>query len=154
MRWVQLCGSLSILWHCLSLGLEWKLTFSSPVATAEISKFAVILSAALSQHHLSGFEPLNPTCFRMRYCLQMPGYWGTEDHFPTPSPRALIPRTTGVVFLTPLRSIVSVIHTALIQPSCVGSQCGDKGALLTLSLFSSTSSFCVKLSLEKKSYKN
>ena len=34
-RWVQLCGSLSILWHCLSLGLGWKLTFSSPVATAE-----------------------------------------------------------------------------------------------------------------------
>ena len=27
---VQLWGSLSILWHCLSLGLEWKLTFSSP----------------------------------------------------------------------------------------------------------------------------
>ena len=35
---MQLCGSLSILWHCLSLGLEWKLTFSSPVATAEFSK--------------------------------------------------------------------------------------------------------------------
>ena len=32
-RWVQLYGSLNILWHCLSLGLEWKLTFSSPVAT-------------------------------------------------------------------------------------------------------------------------
>ena len=47
---------LSILWHCLSLGWEWKLTFSSPVATAEFSKFAGILSAALSQHHLSGFE--------------------------------------------------------------------------------------------------
>jgi len=30
--------------------------FSSPVATAEFSKFAGILSAALSQHHLSGFE--------------------------------------------------------------------------------------------------
>ena len=29
--------------------------FSSPVATAEFSKFAGILSAALSQHHLSGF---------------------------------------------------------------------------------------------------
>ena len=28
LRWVQLCGSLNILWHCLSLGLEWKLTFS------------------------------------------------------------------------------------------------------------------------------
>ena len=35
--------SLSSLWHCLSLGLEWKLTFSSPVATAEFSKFAGIL---------------------------------------------------------------------------------------------------------------
>ena len=39
-----------------SLGLEWKLPFSSPVATAELSKFAGILSAALSQHHLLGFE--------------------------------------------------------------------------------------------------
>ena len=38
------------------LWLEWKLTFFSPVATAEFSKFAGILSAALSQHHLSGFE--------------------------------------------------------------------------------------------------
>ena len=28
---MQLCSSLSILGHCLSLGLEWKLTFSSPV---------------------------------------------------------------------------------------------------------------------------
>ena len=48
---MQLCGSLNILWHCLSLGLE-----SSPVATAEFSKFAGMLSAALSQHHLLGFE--------------------------------------------------------------------------------------------------
>ena len=31
-RCVQLCGSLNILWHCLSLRLEWKLNFSSPVA--------------------------------------------------------------------------------------------------------------------------
>ena len=31
---------------------SWKLTFSSPVPTAEISKFAGILSAAPSQHHL------------------------------------------------------------------------------------------------------
>ena len=31
---MQLCSSLSILWHCLSLRLEWKLTFTSPVATA------------------------------------------------------------------------------------------------------------------------
>ena len=31
---MQLFGSLRIVWHCLSLGLEWKLTFSSPVTTA------------------------------------------------------------------------------------------------------------------------
>ena len=37
-RWVQLCSTWNILWHCLSLGLEWKLTFSSPVVTAEFSK--------------------------------------------------------------------------------------------------------------------
>ena len=35
--------NLSILWYCLSLGLERKLTFSSPLATAEFSKFADIL---------------------------------------------------------------------------------------------------------------
>ena len=55
-RWVQLYNSLNILWHCLSLGLEWKASFSSLVASAEFSKFAGILSAALSQHHLLGFE--------------------------------------------------------------------------------------------------
>ena len=41
------CISLSILWHCLSLGLKWKMNFSSLVATAEFSKFAGILRAAL-----------------------------------------------------------------------------------------------------------
>ena len=46
-RWVHFCVSLNIFWHGLSLGLEWKLTFSSPVATAEFSKFAGILSASL-----------------------------------------------------------------------------------------------------------
>ena len=60
MRLVQLCGSLNILWHCLSLGLKGKLTFSSLVATAEFSKFAGILSAALSQNHLLGFEIAPP----------------------------------------------------------------------------------------------
>ena len=35
---------------------NWKLTFSSPVATDKFSKFAGILSAALSGHHLLGFE--------------------------------------------------------------------------------------------------
>ena len=46
-KWVQLCGSLYILWHCPSLGLEWKLTFSNSVATSEFSKCAGILSVAL-----------------------------------------------------------------------------------------------------------
>ena len=36
--------------------MEWKLIFSSPVATAEFSKFAGILSEALSHHHLLRFE--------------------------------------------------------------------------------------------------
>ena len=36
-----------VLWYCPSLELEWKLTFYNPVATAEFSKFAGILSAAL-----------------------------------------------------------------------------------------------------------
>ena len=40
--------SLNNLWHYPSLGLEWKLTFSSPVTTAEFSKFAGTLSAALT----------------------------------------------------------------------------------------------------------
>ena len=38
------------------LGIGMKMDFSSPVATAQFSTFAGILSAALSQHHLSGFE--------------------------------------------------------------------------------------------------
>ena len=55
-EWVKLCGSLNILWRYSSLGLKWKVTFSSPVSIAEFTKFAGILSVAISQHHLSGFE--------------------------------------------------------------------------------------------------
>ena len=51
------------------LALEWKLTISSPVATAEFSKLAGILSAALSQHHLSVFE----VGFRKHHYKQ--SYW-------------------------------------------------------------------------------
>ena len=86
-----MCGCLNILWNCFSLGLEWKLTFSSPVATAEFSKFAGILSAEFSQHHLSGFEIRKQIyvvefswakphyqlllidslpCVRLRYCIE------------------------------------------------------------------------------------
>ena len=46
---------LNIFWHCLSLGLEWKLNF--PVLWhCWVSKFSGILSATLSQHHLWEFE--------------------------------------------------------------------------------------------------
>ena len=45
--------------HSLALpffGIRMKTDFSSPVAIAEFSKFAGILSAAPSQHPLLGFE--------------------------------------------------------------------------------------------------
>ena len=47
LKWGKLCSSLSVLWHCLSLWLEGKLTFSCPEATAEFSKFAGLSSAEL-----------------------------------------------------------------------------------------------------------
>ena len=37
---MQLSGSLDVVWHCPSLELEWKLTFSSFVAAAVFFKFA------------------------------------------------------------------------------------------------------------------
>ena len=54
MRWVQFV----VVWAFFGIAFlwDWKLTFSRPVATAEFSKFANILSAALLQHHLLGFE--------------------------------------------------------------------------------------------------
>ena len=48
-----------VVWTFLGIAFLWdwnELSFSSPVATADFSKFAGILSAALSQRHLSGFE--------------------------------------------------------------------------------------------------
>ena len=49
-----------VIWTCFGSAFLWdwsgKLTFSSPVATAEFSKFVNMLSAALQQHHLLGFE--------------------------------------------------------------------------------------------------
>ena len=44
MKWVQLCGSLNILWHCHSLKWEWKLIFSNPVAIAKFYEFSGMLS--------------------------------------------------------------------------------------------------------------
>ena len=67
MKWVQLCSSFNIRWHCLSLELEWTLIFSSPSATAEFSKFAGItglcnfLGSVLSQQK---FEEMVVKAFR------------------------------------------------------------------------------------------
>ena len=57
---MQLCSSVNIPWRWLSLGLEWKLIFFSPVVTAEFSKFAGMLSTALPQHHSSAGIPSSP----------------------------------------------------------------------------------------------
>ena len=79
--WVQLCGSLNILWHCFSLGLEWKLTSSTPVATAEFSKFAGILSAAGSAYWVVKTPPGN--CQRTSQYLTVSMWWGwnSEDWY-------------------------------------------------------------------------
>ena len=55
LRWVQLCGSLSILWHCLSLGLEWKLTF--PVLWPLLS-FPNLLAFWVQHFHSIIFQDL------------------------------------------------------------------------------------------------
>ena len=55
---MQLCRSLSILWHCLSLGLEWKLTISSPVATAV---FQICWHMECSTFTTSYFRIWNPS---------------------------------------------------------------------------------------------
>ena len=50
----------AVVWAFFGIAFLWDWNenwpFSSPVANAEFSKFAGILSAALWQHHLSGFE--------------------------------------------------------------------------------------------------
>ena len=49
----------AVVWAFSGIAFLWgwnENTLSSPVATAEFSKFAGILSAALSEHHLLGFE--------------------------------------------------------------------------------------------------
>ena len=53
--------------HYFSLGLEWKLTFSSPVTTAEFSKFPGILSATLSHHYLLGLYMYS--CIDIHICI-------------------------------------------------------------------------------------
>ena len=55
----EMSATVRLFEHSLALpffGIGMKTDFCSPVATAQFSKFAGISSAALSQHHLLGFE--------------------------------------------------------------------------------------------------
>ena len=52
-------------------GIGMKTDLSSPVTTAEFSKFAGILSAALSQHHLSGFEIAQLEFLRLKEIIEL-----------------------------------------------------------------------------------
>ena len=59
-----------VVWTFFDVAFLWNWnenTFSSPVATAEFSKFAGILSAALSQHHHLGFEIAPPEFHHLHY---------------------------------------------------------------------------------------
>ena len=56
MKWAQLCGSLNILWLCFSLGLEWKLTFSSPMAMLSLP---YLLAYWVQYFHSIIFQDLN-----------------------------------------------------------------------------------------------
>ena len=53
MRWVQLCSCLNILWYFPSLGLEWKLTFSSSPGKPYISW--VLIPISIRSH----IQPVN-----------------------------------------------------------------------------------------------
>ena len=73
MRSVQLCGNLNIFWHCLSLGLERK-HLSSPVATAEFSKFAGILTLTASSFRMDPETVIQSEVSqkeKSKYCILM-----------------------------------------------------------------------------------
>ena len=65
----QFITSVQLLSHVRLFATPWTVAcqadISSPVATAEFSKFAGILSAALLQHHHSGFEIAQPEFYHL-----------------------------------------------------------------------------------------
>ena len=84
---MQLCGSLNILWHCPSLGLEWKLTLSSPVAASGFLKICWHIEC--STFRASSFRiwnsstwilspPLALWCFLRPTWLHIPGSLGSR----------------------------------------------------------------------------
>ena len=96
-------SSLNIVWHCPSLGLIWKLILSSSVATAEFSRFAGILSAAVYQHHLLRFEFSSagiPSPSLVLFLVMLPKTHLTLylTHFYTPDGAWKCPALTGWSF--------------------------------------------------------
>ena len=63
----NVCNRVTVwtLFDIASLGLEWKLTFSRPIATAVFSIFADIWRASFSQHHPLGFEIAQPGIYHL-----------------------------------------------------------------------------------------
>ena len=114
---MQLCGSLSILWDCLSLVLEWKLTFSSPMAPAEFSKF--LWPCPLLWTPLSGFAnraaPVQPRLLP-----------GSSPASPSSSPSSWYRHSVGwySVERRERRSdFLGWISYASIKAACLTSQC-------------------------------
>ena len=60
------CVALWTVLACFSLEFEWKRIFSCPVATAEFSKFAGMLSELL-QHHVLGFVTIHLKLYHLHY---------------------------------------------------------------------------------------
>ena len=80
MKWVQFYGSLNILLHCLSLGLEWKLTFSSLMANGEFWKFASILSIALHDCKLMWLCSAHTEIIRQCWPVNTSWYWSWNSN--------------------------------------------------------------------------
>ena len=66
-----MCNTLNILLHCLSLGLERKLNFFGPVATAEFSKFAALNMSANLENSAVAMEEGNGNPLQYS-CLENP----------------------------------------------------------------------------------
>ena len=87
-RWVQLCSSLSILWHCLSLGLEWKLTFFSPVENTHTVKQTKMLRFSptwiIHTENCSSIHSHVPIHILIHICMPSHSHIYEHTHINTP----------------------------------------------------------------------
>ena len=75
-----MCSSLNILWHCPSLRLECKLTFSSPVATAEFFTFAGYQFSSVAQSCPALCDPMICSAPGLPVHHQLPELTQTHVH--------------------------------------------------------------------------